>query len=91
MPPAARPDDFSITPYYDDGYEDRQDEIEAALDRLSTGADVVFDDLRRLERLRTDGTPGVGAVVFAADPGSVPDRIDPPTVWVTPDPDAAGD
>ncbi len=84
-------DDFHITPFYDDGYEGRRAEIRAAVERLSTGADVRFDDPVPLDRLVSGGIPGDGAVVFAADADSVPERIDPPIVWVTPDPDAAGD
>lgn len=88
---APRSDDVRITPYYDDGYEGRTEAVDTAIERLSTETDVDFDDPEHLDRLGSDGVSADGAVVFAADPDSVPERIDPPTVWVTPDPDAAGD
>ena len=89
MPRAPRSDGLRVTPYYDDGYEARTDGLRTAIERLSTDADVAFDDLTPLDRFDpTDATAG-GAVVFAANAGSVPERIEPPTLWVTPDPDAA--
>jgi len=91
MPRVPRSDDYQLTPYYDEGYEEQKEAIEAALDRLSPDGDVVLDDLTPLDQLVSGGIPGDGAVVFAADTDSVPGRVDPPTVWVTPDPNAAGE
>lgn len=91
MPGVPRSDEFSITPYYDDGYEGRQDEIATAVDQLAADTGVTFGDLTHLDRSGSDGVAAGGAVVFAADSESVPERIDPQTVWVTPDPEAAGD
>ena len=89
MPPVRRSDCPRIVPYHDTGYE--AGDIEAAVERLSAGTGFVFEDLAPLDRLGSGtGTADV-AVVFAADDESVPDRIETPTVWVTPDPDAAGD
>ena len=84
-------DGFHITPYYDTGYEARLTEVTAAVEQLSAETDFVFDDLAPLDRLESEGGVTGGAVVFAADAESVPDHFDRPTVWVTPDPDAAGD
>ena len=89
MPRVPRSDRPRIVPYHDTGYE--AGEIEAAVERLSAGTDLVFGDLAPLDRFGSGRWTADAAVVFAADAGSVPDRIDPPTVWVTPDPDAAGD
>jgi PAS domain S-box-containing protein len=91
MPRVPRSDDFHISPYYDTGYETRLDEITAAVEQLAAETGLVFDDLAPLDRLGSDGEFADGVVVFAADAGSVPERIGPPTVWVTPDPDAASD
>jgi len=91
MTRATRSGAFHITPYYDSGYEAQRDEIETALEDLSADSGLVFEDLTPLDRPASGVGSDGGAVVFAADPGSVPDRIGPQTVWVTPDPDAAGD
>ena len=89
MPRVPRSDGPRIVPYHDTGYE--ASEVEAAVERLSAGTDLVFDDLAPLDRLGSERGSADAAVVFAADADSVPERIGPPTVWVTPDPDAAGD
>jgi PAS domain S-box-containing protein len=91
MSRAHQSPDVRVRPYYDRGYEARTDDLEATLEQLSAEADIAFGELTPLDRFGSEGTPADGAVVFAADADSVPDRIGPPTVWVTPDPDAAGD
>ena len=89
MPRAPRSDGFQVTPYYDDGYEARIDELRTAVERLSADTDVSFDDLAPLDRFDPTDAAAGGTVVFAANAGSVPDRIEPPTLWVTSDPNAA--
>ncbi|MBZ6497044.1 PAS domain S-box protein [Natrinema longum] len=86
-------DTQTISPYYDSGYEDQRDEIEAALDHLSSETDITFDSLRHIEAFAPDttATDGSSAVVFATTVDAVPSRLEQATVWVTPDLQAAGD
>ncbi|QZY00434.1 PAS domain S-box protein [Halobaculum rubrum] len=81
-----------VTPYYGDGFEDRRDELEATVDRLSTDAGVPLDALRVLDELGAGaaGRPDAPAVVFATEADPIPAGVDRPVVWVTPKPGVAG-
>jgi PAS domain S-box-containing protein len=91
MSQVPRTDGLRVIPYYDHGYADRQGEIETALESLSLGREFDLRELTRFDEFDPHAEDTDGAVVFGAASGSIPNQIEVPTVWVTPDPTTAAD